>query len=462
MQNTQFLLWLRTLRAEDMQPFSRYLQQPQNAGKKLAGTFFEYLRLYQDAWRDQEQIVSPHLKEAAIHAHLYPGESIKTQRLRRLMMELRDMIEAFGASTVRTYIRPHLDTELRTLRYLLERNSPLFVQRLDTFSLQLEAEEFSEDLAWARMSLEQLRNEYLIHRLSPTDTFEQQLDGLDEYYLMLKLETWASMRTREYQYKQQHNYPFAEEIDRMASAIGKTKPMVALWRAIFAMVSIVDAPALFQAAVEALEVVKPRLQIMMLRQVRGYMFNALMRTRQTDNLPFFQRLHELLDTMLAEGTLHLPDGRISHPFFLSYVRAACLSANPSKASLFIQQHNDTQGVSHNLVSADPAGLIGYCNALTAYALGELLQSWKLLRTLKSHDPRTDAHIRMLHVQIAYVMDKEDDFFRLNDALRKFLARHPALGERFQSLVKKFTQFADSLARVRFAHNKASSNLLQRI
>jgi hypothetical protein len=247
-----------------------------------------------------------------------------------------------------------------------------------------------------------------------------------------------------------------EEVDRMAMSVRNNKPMVALWRAVFEMVSGEASPALFQEVMEALEAVKPRMGIRILRQVRGYLFNALQRTRQTDNLPFFERLHALLDTMLEEGTLHLPDGRMSHPFFLSYVRAACLSGNGLKADHFIASH---QAV---LVSADHHGLVRYSNALVAYSLGQAKKSWKILSVLKSTDLRTDAHARMLQVQIAYSLGQEDDFFRSNDALRKFLERHVELGDRFVSLAKRFSQFVDSLARVKFAHHAAPRMLLDRI
>ncbi len=456
MQNTQFFLWLRTLRPEDMLPFRQYLAQPQNAVWKLAIAFFDYLQVHQATWRDVEVITAPQLKEAAIFTHLYPGETLKPQRLRRIMMELRTLIQAYATHGTRSFLRPSLDAEFRTLLYLLERNSPLFLERYHAVTTMIESAELADDLPLARMWIVQLYNEYLIHRQAPEDMFEQQLDHLDEFYLLVKLETWTSMRTREYRHPQRYAYPFAEEIDRMAAAVGTDKPMVALWRAVFAMVGSEASSELFQETLDALELVKPRLGIRILRQVRGYLFNTLMRTRQTDNLPFFQRLHALLDNMLQEGTLHLPDGRMSHPFFLSYVRAACLSGNGEKADAFIQANQAM------LVSADSEGLLRYSNALVAYSLAQPKKSWKILSVLKFNDLRTDAYARMLQVQSAYTLGQEDDVFRCNDALRKFLERHPELGERFVSLVKRFSQFVDSLAKVKFGHNQPISTLVKRI
>ena len=66
MQNTQFFLWLRTLRPEDMLPFRQYLAQPQNSVWKLAIAFFDYLQVHQAAWRDVEVITAPYLKEAFV------------------------------------------------------------------------------------------------------------------------------------------------------------------------------------------------------------------------------------------------------------------------------------------------------------------------------------------------------------------------------------------------------------
>jgi hypothetical protein len=457
MQNTSFIHWLRTLRGDDLPAFRAYLALPQNNGKRLPIALFEYLFANAGEWRDPASLSSPRLREEAIFAHLYPGElERKPQRLRRVMMELRALIEGFGASQTHSFIRPELDTELRTLRFLLERNSPLFLDRLEDLFQRLDAMELSHDLPLARWWMEQMRVEYLLHRQSSALTLEQSLEYLDEFYLQVKLETWTSMRTREFQFKQNNAYPFKLEIDRMALDLSSSKPMVAMWRAVFAMVSTADAPQLFQDALSALEVVKRQLNKQVLRQVRGYLFNALMRSTQNDNLAFFCTLHELLDTMLQEGTLHLPDGRMSHPFCLSYVRAACMSGHAQKAAIFLQAQTPY------LVSPDIAGLIGYCEVLTQYYAGHIKESWRQLLSLRSPDLRTEAYLRILHVQVAYTLGFEDDFFRLNETLRKFLERHPALGDRFLSYVKRFTQFAESLARVKFGRNAAPSTLRSRL
>jgi ribosome-binding factor A len=457
MENTQFILWLRTLRREDMQAFRQFLEHPQNAAKKLAVAFFDYLDRFQEEWRTPEFVSSPHLTEAAIFAHLYPGEPLKPQRLRRIMMELRQMIEAFGTSITRSFIRPSLDKELRTLLFLLQRNSPLFIERLNSLSTQLAQEELSDDLPLAQMYMEQMRNQYWLHRQATTDSFEQALNHLDEFYLWVKLETWTSMRTREIQFKQSHQYENTEAIDQLVATTGaKGGAMVVLWQHLLALVSKGYSPLLFHAATEALDAVKVRMSKNVLRQVRGYLFNSLMSPGAADHQEHFVRLYDLLDMMLQEGTLHLPDGNIPHTFFLPYVRAACLSGNAHKGYEFIQNHQ------HSLVSADPAGLVGYCNALVDFSAGNVMQSWRSLLTLKPHDLRTDAHIRILRVQIAFSLAREDDFFRLNDALRKFLGKHPELGERFRTLVKHFFQLAESLAKVKFGRNKASSTLEIRI
>jgi hypothetical protein len=455
--NSQFIHWLRTLRREDLPAFREFLELPGNRGKRLPIALFEYLFAFEGEWRDPASLSSARLREGTIFAHLYPDESeVRPQRLRRVMMELRALIEQFGASRANSFIRPELDAELRTLRYLLERNSPLFLDRLEDLFRRMETMELSQDLPLARMWMEQMRVEYRIHRQSSELTLEQSLDYLDEFYLQVKLETWTSMRNREFQFKQNYRYPFKAEIDRIATDLSTSKPMVALWRAIFAMVSTEDAPHLFQEALAALEVVKRQLNKQVLRQVRGYLFNALMRTRQNDNRAFFLTLHELLDTMLHEGTLHLPDGRMSHPFCFSYVRAACMSGHAPKAAIFLQAQTQY------LVSPDIAGLIGYCEALTQYYAGHAKESWRQLLSLRSHDLRTEAYLRILQVQVAYALAYEDDFFRLNETLRKFLERHPALGERFLALVKRFTQFSDSIARVRFGWNAAPSTLRSRL
>ncbi len=457
MQNTAFLHWLRSLHKEDMPAFRQFLQQPQNVAKKLPCALFEYMQRFEDAWREQKTIDAPVLGEQQIYRHLYPTEPLKPQRLRRVMMDLRELIEAFAATRSHSLLSPSLDMELRKLRYLLERDSPLFLERLEALSAQLEQTELSDELPLARMRIEQMRTQHAIHHRLPDDTFEQALAHLDEFYLLVKLETWTAMRSRENQHVQRHRYPHVHEINQLAaSASAQGKTMVALWQAMFALVSQIDAQVAYPAAMKALEEVGPRLQQNTLRQVRAYLFNAINRSGNTDNRAFFQRLHELLHTMLLEGTLHLSDGRLPHTFYLPYVRAACLSGNTDLAEAFIQNH------SHNLVSTDIPGLVGYCKALLTYCLGQPQQSLKILLALKSTESRTEVQLRILHVQVAYSLADEDNFFRTNEALRKFLDRHTELGERFQALVKHFAQFADSLARIRFGHNRPSGTLRKRI
>ena len=457
MQNTAFLHWLRSLRKEDLPAFRQFLQQPQNIAKKLPCALFEYMQRYEDAWREPQIINSPILGELQIYRHLYPTDPLKPQRLRRVMMDLRELIEAFAATRSHSLLSASLDLELRKLRYLLDRDSPLFLERLEALSAQLALAPLSEELPLARMRIEQMRTQHAIHHRMPDDTFEQALAHLDEFYLLVKLETWTAMRSRENQHPQRHHYPHVHEINQLAataSAQGKT--MVSLWQAMFALVSQVDAQVAYPAAMQALEEVGPRLQQSTLRQVRAYLFNAINRTGNTDSRAFFQRLHELLHAMLQEGTLHLADGRLPHTFYLAYVRAACLSGNTDLAEVFIQNH------SKNLVSSDIAGLVGYCKALLAYTQNKLQESLHILLALKSTELRTEAQLRVLHVQVAYTLGDEHNFFRINEALRKFLDRHPELGEHFQALMKRFNQFADSIARIRFAHNSPSKTLRKRI
>ena len=101
MQNSALIQWLRSLRMEDLEAFGQFLSQPAYAGKRLPAALFAYLMQHVEAWHPQGTPHSAALSESAIHAHLYPKEAVKPQRIRLIMMELRAMVEEFAASAGR-------------------------------------------------------------------------------------------------------------------------------------------------------------------------------------------------------------------------------------------------------------------------------------------------------------------------------------------------------------------------
>lgn len=449
MSHSTYIHWLQLLGPEDLPAFRRFLHSPDHVAKRLPIALFDYLIRYEPSWRND--LTPPELEEKAIYHHLYPGEPHKPQRLRRVSMELRQLIEKFASEAQSPILRAELDSGLRVMQFMLHRNSPLFLEQAASFEAKLEALPMADDLPLARMQLGWLRNEYHLHRQSSQDMLGDILIHLDRYYLIQKLAIWTSMRSKELSHTATHYYPNYEAVMALA-ATHLNDPQVALWYSLFALMADVHDPVLLQQAQASLAQVGQHIVKQQLRQARGYIFNALISNLDQDDPAHYQRLFEFLVEMRQEGTLHLPDGRMSQPFFLAFVRSATLAGQALAALEFVQAE------SPSLATDDPDGVLGYAQALVHFHLGNHESAWKLAIGLKPNSVRIEIYLRILQVKIAYTLSEEDQFFRHTDSLRKFLRRHQHLGHRIQLHTTAFAQFAEALGRARFGHTARTPHL----
>jgi hypothetical protein len=450
---------LLTLQDSDHDAFLAYWAHPARQEKKLAFHLYTWLQAHPAAWKGQRIPAETRALFETIYPELYPGKVFKPQRIRRVLMELKEVLEDFLAQHMPPLIDPHLDRELRLLQYLLSRGAhKLFLERHASFQRYLETQAMlAPETLLARFWLEEKHNEYLIHHSGSHDTFEALNDALDSFYLSRKLENFAAMRARERYHPQKHSYALEAELFGMLAQPGiQAQDLPRLWQAIYQMQAGSGSVEAYEEARHVLGVLQPRLSAITLRQVYGYLFNYLVTRPDTDSLAHYVRLWELLRQMLSAGTLHMPDGRMTSPFFLQTLRVSCLAGQHTWAADFVAQ------VRGDLLKDQAADLLAYAEVLIGFYAGEAAKSWQRCLTFRPKDQRLETYTRILQVQLAYTLDKEDEFSRIVESLEKFIRRCTPLGARFMELVMEFARLSARIGNVRFGSGKLPKGLSEHL
>lgn len=459
MLGNELFQWMDTLSADEQSAFSCYLDGEEHRRKKLPQRLYAWLLAHPADWRNMEGWDSKRKLQEELHQVLFQNKEFKPQRIRRVFMDLKQILEDFIALKAAPRLSLRLDQEIKLLKYLLERGaSELFQRRLTAVEAYLEAEApLAPDTYIAHIWVTQMRTEFCIHHNIPNDGFERTNALAAQYYVVRTLENFTAMRVREQYHAKKHDYLFEPEIHTMTEALSlEPDGLIALWKSVHQLVALDALPVHYAETHALLEQLKHRLPLLTTRQIRGHMFNFMVKIQDLGNQNYYLRLWELLCTMLDEGTLHMPDGRMTFPFFNASVRAACLCSHQSWAANFLAKY------AGDLVGAGKEEQIRYCQLLVDFHGGRLLETWHALLTFSPLDLRLETLARTMQVQIAYDLGKEDEFQRLIDSLSKFVSRNDALGGRFVSLVHEFARFAGRLGHARFISRNLPKGLATRL
>lgn len=443
MARSSLISLLLTLQEPEIQAFELQLRHSPLHADTLAYRFLTWLIAHPAAW--QAESGDP-LPEQEVFQFLYPGQPFKPQRIRRVAMELKELLSDFIAQLAAPPIPAHLDRALRLLQFLLQRGAyPLFLKKVEELDHRLrEDENLAPSTYLAKMWLEEMRSQYFIHQQSPQDSFQELNAALEQFYLSMKVEKLVAMRARSGFSPQAHVQLFPNELTSMLNSETTSGwQLVRIWKAVLALDASEGKDAAYVEIVQQLAEVKSRLPLLALRQIRGSMFNHLSRAEDIGTRAYYARLFELLKEMLAEGTLHLENHAMSMPFFLVTVRAGCLSGECAWVDTFIRENR------HYLFGEGHEELCKYCELLTDFHIGRTAATWRALLRYRPRDPRLDAYARILQVQLAYDLDKDEELFRYVEALDKFILRSQGLGARFIALAKEFGRITERLGKAKF-------------
>lgn len=447
--------WLELFSTEDWTMFGHFLEMPEHSRKNLPRSLFHYLAENRSPEGPGQLIATG---ERELYQHLYGREPFVAQRLRRVMMDLRQLAELYLVKHTRSLLPAEAAHELRVLRMLLDHNQPhMFEERLAAVkALPVFAVASQPETFLARFSMYQMHNEWVIHTRQDEDHFGKVSEALDAFYVTRKLELFASMRTREKRHTQQHDYSMRDEVLAMAQQPSVPGGAITqLWLLVLRLEEGQGSDAVYHDLQQLLDAERQRLQPMLLRQFRGYMFNYLARTQQRGHRPYYEQLWDLMRSMQEEGTLHV-HGNISAPFFLAAVRSACLAGDVKGGRSFFLAQKPF------LIEAEKETMKAYCDAMISFYEGHYASAWKLLLTLRFADDRMETLLRVLQLQVAYAAGREDDFFRLGENFRRFIRSKSELGETFTRLYHGFGNAAEKLGRAKFMGSRITRNTLKQI
>jgi hypothetical protein len=433
---------LKTISEQDRYLFQNVLSSPPFRKENLSAKCLTYLLSQPRIWKSGKGAGSSPEK---LFIHLYPGEPFTPQRLRRLFMELRHQLIQFISTKTASLIPGEQEQQLKLMRHLLDQNE--MTQMADAaenyFASQSEFRFIDPFIELGNLWAWQMKNEFAIHNRQPIDFFEEQSDSLDYFYLCKKLEYIASMLTREKQFQQRHQMQGKEEAIAFARKTDETKfPLVKMWLYVILLEEHPDNWENYHLLNPLLNAHKASLSPLILRQLRGYMFNFLLRAQEPGHPDVYQNLWELMKEMEAEETIFL-HGMISPPFFISSIRAACLSGKVEWAREFMRTHAEKVSGAH------PAVLLEYLEMMLSYYEGRIYEAWRMTLSFHTQDVRIEIWVRLLQIQICYETDREDDFFRLLKSMRTFLKRHPEAGEKAIRFYTHFVQLCQKLGQTAF-------------
>jgi hypothetical protein len=458
MTNSPLIILLATLQEKDWSDLKEYLSNSFSCLSGLPLELFALLDENRDAWNElSEKEAKAFLNRQHLYEQLYPGEEYKDQRLRRVFMELQTALKGFIA--FRASRQGHwLAVEAEYLDYLLHCGAyDLFRKAFDKTLRKLDTSPPRDaNLQFLLARLRAMENEYFIHTGHSQDSFDELEEALDRQYLARKLENWTSMRTREKRYPQKHRYSFQKEVERMVEvASDQAWPEVEIWKQVFQL----EAADADRGHYESLETTVREqgavLELGTLRQVRGYMFNFLLRHLRNDRRDDYREVWLLARTMLEEGTLHL-SGRLSESFLRAAVQTACLAGEAEWAARFLELYGD------DLVGPDREQVLALHRLMVAYYLGQYTTVLRGSAILRYGDPRFDVLLRVLQLKASFDLDQGEDFLRLAESFRKLMQRKKGLGKRFLEAYGTFALLAERLGRQRFVLRKSSETLTNEI
>lgn len=458
MISSPLIVVLATLQENEWSELKEYLSTSFSGVSGLPGELFALLDQNREKWRDLEQVEArDFLDRKHLYQKLYPDEEFKDQRLRRVFMELQTGLKGFLA--FRASRQGHwLAVEAEYLDYLLHCGSyELFRKTFDKAMRKLAHSPPTDDnLQFLVARIRAMENEYLIHTGQAQDSFDDLEEALDRQYLSRKLENWTSMRTREKRYPQKHQFSFWFEVERMVeSSRSEEWPEVVLWKRVFQLEGSDADRSHYDALEKSVQELGAVLPLGKLRQIRGYMFNFLLRHLRTDLREDYHELWLLARTMLEEGTLHI-EGRLSGPFLRAAVQTACLAGEAHWAKEFLDAY------SKDLVGPDREQVLALHRLMVAYYLGEYRTVLRGSALLAYGKPRFDVLLRVLQLKANYDLDQGEDFMRLAESFRKLMQRKKGLGKRFTEAYVKFALLAERLGRQKFILMESSPALADEI
>lgn len=449
---------LETLTQQELTGFARFLDNHGHGSKTLPAKLLHWSIANPATWRGIHEAGDKRQLHQAIQQVLFSKQESTHQRVRRVFMDLKKHLEAYILQLSTPKLPAHMDQQLRLLAHLLKRNSPkLFEKRLQEFEQFLDQEaELSPDAYLARMWLEKMRIEYHIHQNLPSQGFGRVNDAVARFYLSSSLEIFTATNSRPSAAPQ--DLLFEQQVMSMVGAeVLTADPFLDLWASVHNLARMGGTAQKYEQVMQSLEGIRHRLPKIALRQIRGHMFNYLARSADQGSRKYYQQLWDLLRTMLEEGTLHMPDGRIAFQHFLAIVRAACFCGQHIWAREFLQLHGPQLIPSEGHVEQ-----LQYCDMLIGFHAEDYKATWHALLT---YHPRTEilsAFTRTLQIQIAFELGKSDEFERLIAAFRRWLKRDQDLSPRSNSMLQAFTNLAERLGKGVFGTQAINSSFLNKV
>ncbi len=455
MEKLELVKYLFSLNADEWEKFDLYLQSPYFTRKKLPLLLFRFLKTYSDRIVDRSQPL-PKISRAAAYEQLYPGEPYRGQRLRRVSMELKGLLINFIALEGKHFLPQELEKEYAVRKHLLDRGElDLYADRMKFGNEHSLPQPYHALHHFGSMILGRLQNEYFIHSGQPSDSLAEVIEGLDQYYLVSRLELGTSMINKERIYQKPHKYTFSEEIQSMVlSPEGQNWAMVQLWWHVW----LLQQPGQGDRAMDFLDryFLKEGMEIPkgQMRQIRGFMMNYLNWSMEEGEEKYL-RLWWLLRDMLIEGTLYA-EGKINTALFRASIRSACLAGEWKWASNFIRDH----GV--NLKGREVSEHLKLFQALVEFYAGNPGKALMATQAIRFKTVRNEIYLKVLQVMCAFEIGEEMEFFRRAEAFRKYVARGEDLGEKFAVRNARFVRLILRIGKSRFHQQSPLASLKQDI
>lgn len=446
MKQPPVLLVLEKMDVEERQAFGLFLESPLSGATPLAHQLWQALN-------------TPPVPEdpEAFYPRLWPDQPYKAQRLRRVFMELHQCLRQF-ISFRATQQKSDLVRELDYLRFLLDHGAyGLFAKALArTWREVPRLERTDRDHQYHLSRLHRMENEYRIHQGADEDSFEAVARSLDRFFLANQLELQASMLTREKRFPQRHQFPFADEVNRMVERAPLDEwPEVRIWAQVCALEAPESPRRAYDELAQSLGQFAGQMPLLYLRQVRGYQFNYLLRHLRPNHKEDYRELWELARTMTEEGTILLQN-RLSQPFLRAAVQSACYAGEAEWARTFLDE------MGQFLVGEDRSQVLAFHRLLVAYYQGDYGRVKKGSVVLEKGSARQEVLLRVLLLKTYYDLGEVEEFFRLAEAFRRLLERKGHLGQRFAEGYAAFVRFAERLGRSRFDGEKVPVDLKEEI
>lgn len=454
MEKSKLVRYLFTLTQSEWARFELFLHSPYFNRKKLVVELFNFLKPFRKGWQWGEEL--PEISREKAFAALYGQEEFRRQRLRRVAMELMELLLEFIAQEGPKALPENFLREFSVQKHLLDRgNMDMYQERREELDPKDLNGDFNSMGHLLKMFMGRLHNEYFIHAGQPEDSIEEVVSNLDRFWMGSRLEMWTSMANRQQIYSSEHEFTFEKEFVAMLnSETAINWSTTQLWRNLFQL----QREEKNEEVVRGLEMFLSRnsaiLPLAELRQVRGFMLNHLNRT-EVESRAKYQKLWLLLKAMLEEGTLYA-QGKINSPLFRATVRAACLSGNWTWATNFLHEHGA------NLKGKEREEQLELFHAMADFHAGLFNNARKRLAKIRFKSIRNEVYLKSLQIMCVYELEFEEDFFRKIEAFRKYVFRAESLGEKFSRRYLLFIRLGRRLGKTKFLKKELRPGLAQEI